>query len=641
MINSPPPSPSPIKGGGNRVERMDSWIDYLKRGLARKTAGEELPGAGGQAKIRNNLKNLYPFALRHWRKGALGGVLILVASLLTFPQPLIFRYLIDSVILSSRADLLMGAVLLLLGVAILEKLANLWQEFYFARFEQEVLLDLQNSLVERALHFPKSFYDRQETGYLMARLSSDVQGLRWFLSSGVVHLAGNALRFIGGLVFLLYLEWRLTVAVLIILPGLLFCIRFFASKIHLLSHQKMEQEARVQSRFQESLSSLSLIKAFSREMQTLGRLISEIKRGRQLSLEQSTLHSVASLIIESTPGIARAILLALGGYWVMTGHWTLGSLLAFQAYLGYVFGPAQALASANLQIQQARASLERISALFEIVPEENCGVGIQAGKLKGQVEFKEVTFAYDSREPVLENISFRIQPGEHVAIAGPSGVGKTTLVSLILRFYKPASGEIYFDGRPASEYEVSSLRRRIGYVAQNTLLLSGTIMENLRYGNPEASEAEVRRAASAAEIDEFIRGLPLGYETPIGENGVHLSEGQRQRLSIARALVKDPDILILDEPTSALDTPTEESIFRALPALLRGKTLFVVAHRLPTIQDADRVLLLDENRMVAVGTHGSLWERYPYYRSLLTAREERMKEPAFLGDLAPGGLRAV
>jgi ABC-type multidrug transport system fused ATPase/permease subunit len=622
------------------MERMDSWIDYLKRGLARKTAGEEVPGTGGQAKIRTNLKNLYPFALRHWRKGALGGVLILVASLFTFPQPLIFRYLIDSVILSRRADLLMGAVLLLLGVAVFEKLSNLWQEFYFSRFEQEALLDLQNTLLERALRFSKSFYDRQETGYLMARLSSDVQGLRWFLSSGVVHLAANALRFIGGLVFLLYLEWRLTVVVLIILPGLLLSIRFFASRIHLLSHQNMEQEARVQSGLQESLSSVSLIKAFSKEMQTLGRLISEIKRGRQLSLEQSTLHSVASLIIESTPGIARAALLALGGYWVMTEHWTLGSLLAFQAYLGYVFGPAQALASANLQIQQARASLERISALFEIVPEENCGVGIQVEKMKGQVEFKDVTFGYDSREPVLENISFRIQPGEHVAIVGPSGVGKTTLVSLILRFYKPASGEIYFDGRPASEYEVSSLRRRIGYVSQSTLLLSGTIVENLRYGNPEASEEEVRRAASAAEIDEFIRGLPLGYETPIGENGVHLSEGQRQRLSIARALVKDPDILILDEPTSALDSPTEKSIFQALPALLRGKTLFVVAHRLPTVQDADRVLLLNENRMVALGTHGALWEEYPYYRSLVADRE-RAVEPVFRRELTPRGLHVT
>jgi ABC-type multidrug transport system fused ATPase/permease subunit len=309
--------------------------------------------------------------------------------------------------------------------------------------------------------------------------------------------------------------------------------------------------------------------------------------------------------------------LAAGAYWVIKGHWTLGSLLAFQAYLGYVFGPAQFLANANLQLQNARASLERVSALFDIVPEENIGTGKKVERLTGDIEFRNVSFSYDSQEPVLRDISFHIRPGEHVAIVGPSGVGKTTLLSLILRFYKPTAGEIYFDGQPAMEYEVGSLRRRIGYVSQSTLLLSGTIMENLRYGNPDAHDEQVFRAAKASGIHDFACALKAGYESEIGERGVNLSEGQKQRLSIARALVKDPDILVLDEPTSALDSLTEKTIFQSLPSLVKDKTLFVVAHRLSTIRDSARILLLNENRLLAIGTHQSLFENNDYYRSLV------------------------
>jgi ABC-type multidrug transport system fused ATPase/permease subunit len=284
--------------------------------------------------------------------------------------------------------------------------------------------------------------------------------------------------------------------------------------------------------------------------------------------------------------------------------------------MGYVFGPAQFLAHANLQLQNARASLERVSALYEIVPEENLGTGKKVERLSGEVEFRHVFFSYDSREPVLNDVSFIVKPGERVAVVGPSGVGKTTLLSLLLRFYKPNCGEIYFDKLPAYAYDVSTLRQRIGYVSQNTQLLAGTILENLRYGNEDAREEDVISAATAAGLHDFISSLASGYDTQIGERGVNLSEGQKQRLSIARALIKEPDIVILDEPTSALDTITEASIFNSLPSLIRNKTTFVVAHRLSTIKDSDCVLLLNENRLVASGSHASLLETNEYYRSL-------------------------
>ncbi len=547
----------------------------------------------------------------------LGAGLIIFTSLLGFPQPLIMRYVVDDVILDRQMGLLIGAVLLLMGIFLAEHLANLFQKYYFARFEREVTLDIQKDLLDHTLSLPKSFFDDNQTGYLMSRLSSDVEGLRWFFSSTIVHIFSNTIRCIGGLGLLFYLEWRLAVGVLVILPFVAISVRYFSGKVYALSHQSMEKQAMVSSDFQESLSSVSLIKAFSSEARTIGRLMSGLRGTFQISMEQSTVSSVANFIINSTPAVARGVVLALGAYFVINNQWTLGSLLAFLAYLGYVFGPAQYLASANLELQNARASLERVSALFDIVPEEKIGVGKTVDKLKGEIEFKNVSFSYDDREPVLEDVSFRINAGKHVAIVGPSGVGKTTLMSLILRFYKPVSGEIYFDGNPATDYEVGSLRRRIGYVSQSTLLLSGTIMDNLRYGNPEANEKKVRQATKAAGIHEFIQSLPEGYKTEIGEKGVNLSEGQKQRLSIARALVKNPDILVLDEPTAALDSETEKSIFSSLPSLVRDKTLFVAAHRLSTIKDSDSILLLNENRLIAVGTHKSLLETNEYYRSLV------------------------
>jgi ABC-type multidrug transport system fused ATPase/permease subunit len=371
---------------------------------------------------------------------------------------------------------------------------------------------------------------------------------------------------------------------------------------------------------QESLAQTSLIKAFATEKRTVNSLMGKLRASLQVGMEQHTLGSVASLAIGIAPDLAHLIVLAGGAYLIIQGQWSLGSLLAFQSYVGFVYGPAQYLAQANFQWQNAVASLERVSALFDVVPEEHDGVGIQTEKLRGAVEFRDVSFSYSSLDPVLKNVSFSAKAGEHVAVVGPSGVGKTTLVSLLLQFYRPQTGEIFIDGRPAPEYELKSLRRRIGYVPQSPTLLSGTIAENLRYGDPEAGSEQIEKAARAAGIHDFITSLPDGYQALVGERGVNFSEGQKQRLAIARALVKNPDIVIMDEPTSALDSRTEASIFTSLPAILRGKTLFIIAHRLSTIRQADRILCFDDKGLVGAGSHQELQTKCPYYQELLKSQ---------------------
>ena len=599
---------------------MPRWIDYLRAGLSRRLPEDKLSNEKKKSDPRANLRALRPYFIRHWQKGVVGAGLILFVTLLTFPQPLIYRFLIDNVLTARRLDLLPLAILLYAGVKLLSMGAGTVQGYYFTRFQQEVMRDLQENLLDHALSLPKSFFDDKAVGYLVSRLSSDVWGLSWFFSSNVVNIISSIFRFIGGIIFLFYLNWQLAIGTLIVLPLLIVGTRYFSERMHILSHHGMEQNANISKRFQETLSSLPLIKAFASEKRESGRIMSAVADIQQLQMEQTMVSSMANLVLGSLPSLAGGMVFVIGAYWIIRGEWTLGTLLAFQSYLGYVYGPAMSLSNANLELQNAMTALERVSAIFNINSEEKDGTGLKVAHLRGDIRFEDVSFSYNCQEMVLEDISFSIKPGEHVVIAGPSGVGKTTLISLLLQFYRPTNGKICLDDQDAVQFELRSLRERIGYVSQSTLLLAGTIRENLCYGNPEATQAQIDRATGIAGITEFIEGLPNHYETIIDERGVNLSDGQKQRLSIARALIKDPDILILDEPTSAVDALAEQSIFDALPDVVRNKTLIVVTHRLSTIQKADRIMVLNDASQVATGSHAELMGSNSYYQSLFAGR---------------------
>lgn len=569
---------------------MQSWFSYLKQGFSRGKNKDQISLMASKPK----LSRLFPFFFMHWPKAILGAVLIFTTSAATYIQPLVQRFLIDDVILKKQLNLFFWVISLYICLYLLSKLSNIFQQFYITHFTQSVMLDIQDDLLRRVLHFPKSFFDDKETGYLISRLNNDIKELQWFFSGTIVYMINNIFSFFVGLSLLIYLKWYLALAVLAALPFLAVSVYYFSGKTKNLSHHNMEQQANVLKHLHEALSSIPLLKAFVSEKHEAEKIKKELETTNKIYLEQTVVHSFAQLVISALKDLSALIVLAAGVPLVISGNWTMGSLYAFFAYLSYVYNPVSFFANSNFQLQRALAALERVSAFYDILPEEH-GAGLAVKHLSGAIEFRNVSFSYNGRDPVLKNISFSIAKGEHVAIIGTSGVGKTTLISLLLCFYKPVKGEIFFDGCPIKSYAVDSLRRRIGYVSQSTRLLTGTIISNLHYGNQDISEEDLIKAARIAGIHDFIKTLPDGYHTILGENGVNLSEGQRQRLSLARALAKDPDILILDEPSSSLDEETEKSIFDSLPEAAKDKTMIVVTHRQSTIKALNRVVQLNAN----------------------------------------------
>ncbi len=533
---------------------------------------------------------------------------------LQLPMPFLTRYLIDKVIVLKNFQLLNIIGILIIGVLLIQAGSSFLERFLLTTFRGRVLFDIRLKLFEHIQRVSLSFFHKKETGYLMTRLSDDVNAVQGLLADTLVSAGQNILTFIAGIACTLYIHPKLALICFLILPFYLFSLMVFNKRVRNMSYEVRERYALLNKDLQELLSGISVIKSFTGEKRATIKILGRIKEViiKEIRLDiTATLASISSVLISSAGPI---FLIWYGCAEIMRGNLTIGSLIAFNSFIGYLFGPTRNLYNLNLNVQRSLAAVERIFEMLDLEPEKDGKRDIEIKN--GEVIFDNVAFSYNGTEEVLKDISFKINPGEVVAIVGRSGVGKTTLVSLILRFFAPTKGRILIDGMDIKEAKLKTLRKYIGICSQETFLFSDTIRENIRFGNPEAKDGEIEEAAKLAYADVFIKNLPEGYETKIGERGVNLSGGERQRIAIARALIKNPKILIFDEATSQLDSESEKMIQSALKNLLKARTTIIIAHRLSTIQNADRILVLDNGRIVGEGKHSELYKSCSVYKNL-------------------------
>jgi ABC-type multidrug transport system fused ATPase/permease subunit len=460
--------------------------------------------------IKQSLRMIEYLTL-HWKKAVVAASLLFFSALLSIPQPLFTKYIIDDVIIAKNLSMLFVIVVILVLLVLTEAGSSFIKNYLFLRFEQDVIFEIQHVLFDRVLRFPKSFFDSKQTGYLMNRLTGDVQQLRVFFSSTMLSIVTNVLRFVGGLGILFYLHWKLTLISLIFIPFFFLTVYSLGKKVRPLSHKAMEKSAIISRDLQESIAGVSLVKTFAREDQEIAKLDTSMRDSIEANIERSVFSSFINMIIGLIASLGTVLVTWYGAREIILERLTLGSYFAFYGYLGYLYGPSHFLASTIANFQSAFAAFERVFTFLDLIPEDKDEkTKEKIKKLTGAISFNNITFSYDHQEPALKDISFSTDPGEKVAIVGPTGAGKSTLVNLIIQLYRTKQGKILFDGKDAATLNLRSIRERIGIVSQEIFLFDDTIMNNIRYGKPEATDEEVYAVARLAHAHEFITQLPEG-----------------------------------------------------------------------------------------------------------------------------------
>jgi ABC-type multidrug transport system fused ATPase/permease subunit len=460
-------------------------------------------------------------------------------------------------------------------------------------------------------HFQRlslTYYDTHQTGALLSTITTDIQTIQGFASSSTLNILIDLLTIISMLGLMFWLNWDFTLIAVAVTPPLLFFTFRFKKAVKKATHEVRKEQAEMVAVVQQALESVHVIKAFGRQdlEQEALRKVSQATVSATLSARR--IKSLLSPIVTIAVVLCTAVVLWRGAALVLTGTMTVGALTVYLAYLTKFFKPVKDLATTTNAIAQAAVGVDRVRALETdtVLPERPDAA--KPRSLQGNVVFEHVAFGYAADVPVLKDVSFRIEPGQLVGIVGPTGSGKSTVVSLIPRFYDPTRGSVKIDGRDVRDYRINSLREHIGYVLQDTVLFHGTILENIAFGRPEATRDEIVEAAKLANADEFIVRMPKGYDTMVGERGSTLSGGQRQRVGIARVMVRNSPILLMDEPTAALDSESEKLVIEAMERLMKGRTVITIAHRLSTIRDANKIIVIDAGGVAESGTHDELNE---------------------------------
>ena len=542
--------------------------------------------------------------------------------------PWIIKDVIDSVLAEKNAEMLNIIAAGIIIIFFIRGVCFYGQNYLMSYVGERVIIDIRSAVYEKLQRLSVSFYDKNKTGTIMSYVTNDVSALQAAMVQNTIDMITEGSVLIGSITAMVYLDWKLTLFTFCTFPFVLWLMDFFGKRIRKSGRRIQECTADITSILQETVSSARVIKSFVREDYEIKRFCNQNFANFRANMKNAQLMALLTPVIEFVAAIGVTAIIWYGGHGVINGDLTAGSLVAFLVYAVNISNPVKRLTRVVGSIQKALAAAQRVFDVLDMKEEIAEIPGAKAlPQIEGSVEFKDVSFAYDKGEPVLNSVSFKAEPGEVIAIVGPSGAGKSTIANLLPRFYDTTSGSISIDGNNIAEVKVASLREQVGIVPQETVLFNGSLYDNILYGRLEATREEVEAAAKAANAHNFIMEFPNGYETMLGDRGLNLSGGQRQRIAIARAILKNPRVLVLDEATSALDTESERIVQEALDRLMVGRTSFVIAHRLSTIKNADKILVLQRGRIVETGTHDELMANNKLYSHLynIQYREKEAK----------------
>ncbi len=572
----------------------------------RKKAWKNLPDVWALIKPRRGLL-------------AVGFALMAINRVSGLVLPASTKYLVDNVITKRQINLLTPIVLGVLGATVIQGLTSFTLTQLLSKSAQKMIAELRRKVQAHIGRLPISFYDANKTGVLVSRIMSDVEGVRNLIGTGLVEFVGGLMTAAIALVYLIHTSVLMTAVAFGILLVFGFGINKAFATIRPIFRARPKITGEVTGRLTESLSGVRVVKGYHAEEREEGVFSAGVQRLLDNVLKTLTATSFMSFSAAGLMGVVSAIIMEIGAHKIISGTMTLGTFFAFNIFMGFLVAPVFQIVAIGTQITEAITGLERTREILNEKPEdEDPHRAATLERVNGQVEMENVSFAYEARKEVLHDVSFQSEPGTVTALVGPSGAGKSTIIGLLAAFYVPSGGRVLVDGVDLATVKLDSYRTQLGVVLQETFLFDGTIRENVAFGRPEASEAEILAACRIARVDEFAESFENKYDTVVGERGVKLSGGQKQRVSIARAILADPRILILDEATSSLDSESEALIQEGLRYLMRGRTTFVIAHRLSTIRRADQILVVEAGRVIERGTHESLYALGGRYYDLYT-----------------------